>query len=48
MDFEPTERQVYWRDRVRQFIDSHIRPQTAEFYRQSREGERWKVIPIVE
>jgi len=48
MDFEPTERQVYWRDRVRNYIDQHIRPKTPEFYRQSAEGERWKVIPIVE
>ena len=48
MDFEPTERQVYWRDRVRNYIDQHIRPRTAEFYKQSAEGERWKVIPVVE
>ena len=25
MNFEPTERQVYWRDRVRQFIENHVR-----------------------
>jgi alkylation response protein AidB-like acyl-CoA dehydrogenase len=48
MDFEPTERQVYWRDRVRNYIDQHIRPGIAEFYKQSAEGERWKVIPVVE
>ena len=26
MDFEPTERQAYWRDRVRDFIEQHVRP----------------------
>ena len=45
MNFEPTERQVYWRDRVRNFIDAHVRPRTAVFYKQSAEGVRWQVIP---
>ncbi len=48
MDFEPTERQRYWRDRIRQYIDNHIRPRTAEFREQRATGERWKVIPVVE
>jgi acyl-CoA dehydrogenase len=48
MDFDPTERQVYWRDRVRQFIDNHVRPRDAECKKQHAEGERWKVIPVIE
>ena len=48
MDFEPTERQVYWRDRVRNFIDAHVRPRMGEYYQQQAEGERWKVLPVVE
>lgn len=48
MDFEPTERQRYWRDRVRQYIDNHVRPRSPEFRTQRAEGERWKVIPVVE
>ena len=48
MDFEPTERQQYWRDRVRDFIEANVRPNTGKYAEQDAEGERWKVIPIVE
>ena len=47
MDFEPTERQKHWRDRVRHFIDSHVRPRTEE-YREAHEKDRWGVNPVVE
>jgi acyl-CoA dehydrogenase len=48
MDFTLNERESYWRDRVRDFINSHVRPNHAEFLRQEHEGERWKIIPILE
>ncbi|MFN4038358.1 MAG: acyl-CoA dehydrogenase, partial [Erythrobacter sp.] len=48
MDFEPTERQAYWRDRVRNFIEANIRPNHATFLKQEHEGERWKVLPVIE
>ncbi len=48
MDFSLTERQSYWRDRVRDFIEANVRPNHGEFLRQEHAGERWKVIPIVE
>jgi alkylation response protein AidB-like acyl-CoA dehydrogenase len=48
MDFDLTERQTYWRDRVRDFIESHVRPRDAECKEQHREGDRWKVIPVIE
>ncbi|MEQ1496652.1 MAG: acyl-CoA dehydrogenase family protein, partial [Novosphingobium sp.] len=48
MDFDPTERQVYWRDRVRQFIDNHVRPRQADYKKQDAEGSRWKVLPVIE
>ena len=48
MDFEPTERQVYWRDRVRDFIESHVRPAVPTYREQDAQGDRWKVIPVVE
>jgi acyl-CoA dehydrogenase len=48
MDFTLNERETYWRDRVRTFIDQNIRPNTAECARQHQVGDRWKVIPIVE
>ncbi|MFC4295747.1 acyl-CoA dehydrogenase family protein [Novosphingobium tardum] len=48
MDFEPTERQKHWRDRVRQFIDAHVRPRYGEYRQQKAEGDRWKVLPVIE
>jgi acyl-CoA dehydrogenase len=48
MDFTLTDRETYWRDRVRDFIDREIRPRQAEYDRQAHEGERWKVIPVIE
>ena len=48
MDFQPTERQVYWRDRVRGFIEKHVRPNMATYKQQDAEGDRWKVIQIIE
>ncbi|MBA4050438.1 MAG: acyl-CoA dehydrogenase, partial [Erythrobacter sp.] len=48
MDFEPTERQAYWRDRVRDFIETHVRPNMDTYKAQDAEGDRWKVIQIIE
>ena len=48
MDFDPTERQVYWRDRVRQFIENHVRLRTGDYKAQDAAGERWKVLQVVE
>ena len=48
MDFTLTDRETHWRDRVRGFIDREIRPRQAEYDAQAREGERWKVIPVIE
>ena len=48
MDFTLSERESYFRDRVRTFIDQNIRPRQAEFDEQHHEGDRWKVIPVIE
>ncbi|HVI99555.1 MAG TPA: acyl-CoA dehydrogenase family protein [Sphingomonas sp.] len=48
MDFTLTDRETHWRDRVRGFIESEIRPRQAEYDAQAHEGERWKVIPVIE
>ena len=48
MDFTLTERQADYRDRVRAFIDAEIRPRHGEYLAQSHEGERWKVLPVIE
>ncbi|OQW42015.1 MAG: acyl-CoA dehydrogenase [Proteobacteria bacterium SG_bin5] len=48
MDFTLTERETYFRDRVRDFIDREIRPRNGDYHQQEAEGERWKVIPVIE
>lgn len=48
MDFTLSERETYFRDRVRDFIDQEIRPRVPEHDAQEHEGERWKVIPVIE
>ena len=48
MDFTLSERETYFRDRVKTFIDTEIRPRQAEHDEQHHEGDRWKVIPVIE
>ncbi len=48
MDFTLSEREMYFRDRVRDFIDQNIRPRQVDYDQQAHEGERWKVIPVIE
>ena len=48
MDFTLTSRETDFRDRVKSFIDQHIAPRTAEYHAQASEGERWKVLPVIE
>ena len=48
MDFTLSERETYFRDRVRDFIARAIAPRDAEYRQQHHEGERWKVIPVIE
>ena len=48
MDFTLSDRETYFRDRVKTFIDQNIRPRQDEYNHQAHEGERWKVIPVIE
>ena len=48
MDFTLSDRETYHRDRVKAFIDAEIRPRDHEYHVQQREGERWKVLPVIE
>jgi acyl-CoA dehydrogenase len=48
MDFTLSARETAFRDRVKAFIDAEIRPRDGDYHRQQREGERWKVIPVIE
>ncbi|CAN5436892.1 acyl-CoA dehydrogenase family protein [soil metagenome] len=48
MDFNMSDRQREWLDRVSSFMDKHVRPAVDTYKKQDAEGERWKVIPVVE
>ena len=48
MDFSISDQQKHWRDRVVAFMDAHVYPAVETYEAQHAEGERWKVIPIVE
>jgi acyl-CoA dehydrogenase len=48
MDFSLGPAELEWRDRVRAFMDSEVRPRVADYDAQQRDGERWKVLPVVE
>jgi len=48
VDFDLTERQSFFRDRVRAFIDEHVRPRVADYKKQIDEGDRWQPIQLIE
>ncbi len=48
MDFRFSDREVAHRDRVRRFIDEHIRPAIPAYEHQRATGEKWKVLPVIE
>ena len=48
MDFTLTERETYFGDRVKAFIDTRIRPRDGEYRDQQKQGDRWKVLPVIE
>ena len=48
MDFDLTERQSFFRDRVRDFIDEHVRSRVADYKKQIDAGDRWQPIALIE
>ena len=48
MDFDLSERQRHWRDRVIAFTEKYIEPAVETYHKQEKEGDRWKVIPVLE
>jgi acyl-CoA dehydrogenase len=48
MDFDLTERQAYFRDRVRAFIDEHVRPRQKDYYQEIASGDRWQPLGLIE
>ena len=48
MDFDLTERQALYRDRVREFIETNVRPRVGDYHRQVGEGDRWQPPAVIE
>ena len=48
MDFNMSDRQKEWLERVQAFMKAHVRPAVPIYEKQDAEGPRWKVIPILE
>ncbi|MEJ7776967.1 MAG: acyl-CoA dehydrogenase family protein [Sphingomicrobium sp.] len=48
MDFDLSERQARFRDRVRAFMDEHVRPSAADYSAQHAGGERWQPIALID
>jgi acyl-CoA dehydrogenase len=48
MDFDLTEKQTYWRDRIRDHNERFVRPRVKDYYAEQAQGSRWKVLQVVE
>jgi len=48
MDFALTERQAHFRDRVRAFIEEHVRPRIGDYQRELASGDRWQPLSVIE
>ncbi|ESQ73614.1 acyl-CoA dehydrogenase family protein [Asticcacaulis sp. AC402] len=48
MDFTLTKAETDWRNRVRDFIDTHVRPNDEAYQRELAAAPRWKVLEVVE
>ena len=48
MDFDLSDRQRHFRDRVRAFIDENIRPRCGDFASQHQSGDQWEPIQLIE
>jgi len=48
MDFTLTERETYFRDRVKAFIEAHVRPRQHDYHVEADSGDRWAVNRVIE
>ncbi len=48
MDFDLTERQSFFRDRVRAFIDAQVRPRVGDYHQEIVSGDRWQPLKLIE
>ena len=44
MNFDLTDKQTYWRDRIRDHNERFLRPRVADYYAEQAVGDRWKVL----
>jgi hypothetical protein len=42
MDFTLNERETYWRDRIKNHIDTYVRPRVKDYQAEQATGDRWK------
>ncbi|BCM83494.1 acyl-CoA dehydrogenase family protein [Methylobacterium indicum] len=50
MDFTLSEQQRHWRDRVRAFMDEHVRPAVPTYKAETEAfgADRWQPVPVIE
>jgi len=48
MDFSLTEREAHYRDQVRAFIETHVRPRNDDYKKQIATGDRWQPVEVIE
>jgi alkylation response protein AidB-like acyl-CoA dehydrogenase len=48
VDFDLTERQAFYRDRVREFVETRIRPRNKDYKAQLEAGDRWQPIEVID
>src|SRR6266436_3572344 len=48
MNFDMSDKQKEWLNRVQAFMKVHVRPAVPVYEKQDAEGPRWKVIPVLE
>ena len=48
MDFTLTEREAFYRDKVRAFIETHVRPRAGDYKKQIATGDRWQPVQVIE
>jgi len=48
VDFDLTERQAFFRDRVRQFVDQNVRPRVGDYKKEIDSGDRWQPLQLIE
>ena len=48
MNFDLTEREAFYSGRVREFIETHVRPRNTDYHREIGTGDRWQPLQLIE